>query len=328
MKSRKILITGGAGYVGAVLVPRLLADNYCVTVYDLMIYGENVLEKHPNLTIVKGDIRDPRLLETALSGCDAVIHLACISDESSYDLDPGRSKSINFDAFGPFVQAAKKAGVKRFIYASSSCVYGITNDAQATEDQPLGPLSGFSKHKALCETVLHQERAPGFVTCIVRPANICGYAPLQRLDIAVNALTHTAFKEGRIKVSGGTRIYPSIHIDDMVNLYLFLLGQPDARIDGKVYNAVSENSTLIELAETVRRVVREDLSIESEAEENTPSYPVSSDRMLHELGFKPSLTTEDAIRGLAATFQTGDVPNSFAYPRYSNVKMMQRVDLD
>ena len=172
-----VLVTGGAGYVGSVLVPKLLAAGHKVTVLDLYLYGREVfadLRGNPNLREVAGDIRDPAAVEDALAGCDAVIHLACISNDPSFELDPGLGKSINYDAFRPLVRAAKHGGVRRFVYASSSSVYGVKDDDNVTEDLPLEPLTDYSKYKALCETVLAEERVPGFVTLILRPSTVCG----------------------------------------------------------------------------------------------------------------------------------------------------------
>ena len=180
----------------------------------------------------------------------------------SYDLDPELGKSINYDAFRPLVQASKTAGVKRFIYASSSSVYGIKDEPEVTEDLQLEPLTDYSKFKALCEKVLEEERAPGFVTCTIRPSTVCGYARRQRLDVVVNILTNHAVNNGRVRVFGGSQKRPNIHIDDMANLYIYLLDQEDVKIDGGVFNAGYENHTLMELAEIVRKVVGGDLPID------------------------------------------------------------------
>ena len=163
---KRVMVTGGAGYVGSSLVPKLLAADYEVSVLDLYIYGDVFadLASNPKLTEVKGDLRNAADVRQALSGCDAVIHLACISNDPSFDLNPDLGRSINYDCFRPLVKASKDAGVKRFIYASSSSVYGIKNDVNVTEDLPLEPLTDYSKYKAMCEEVLEQEREPGFVT--------------------------------------------------------------------------------------------------------------------------------------------------------------------
>ncbi|MBI4968440.1 MAG: NAD-dependent epimerase/dehydratase family protein [Rhodospirillales bacterium] len=325
-----ILVTGGAGYVGSVLVPKLLQDGHKVTVLDLYLYGDAVLAPargHPNLREIKGDLRDPATVARALEGCDAVIHLACISNDPSYDLDPHLGKSINYDAFRPLVRAAKRAGVRRFVYASSSSVYGVKEGIEVTEDLTLEPLTDYSKFKALCEAELLAERAPGFVVCIVRPATVCGYAPRQRLDVVVNILTNLAVNTGRIKVFGGTQKRPNIHIEDMADLYRHILDQPDARIDGKIWNAGYENHTLLELAEIVKAVVGGDLAVEIHPTNDPRSYHVSSEKMRRELGFVPSHTIEDAVRGLVAALKDGRLPNSLDDPHYFNIKMMQKLNL-
>jgi len=174
-KTWSVLVTGGAGYVGSVLVPKLLAEGHNVAVLDLFMYGEDLFRdyrEHPRLREIKGDLRDPAAVRNALWGCDAVIHLACISNDPSFELDPELGRSINYDTFRPLVRAAKAAGVTRFIYASSSSVYGIKDEPEVTEELSLEPLTDYSKYKALCETVLQEERAPGFVTCILRPATV------------------------------------------------------------------------------------------------------------------------------------------------------------
>ncbi len=172
---QQVLVTGGAGYVGAVLVPKLLQAGYRVKVVDLYIYGEDVLsavKDHPGLEQIKGDIRDRPLLEKIIPGCAAVIHLACISNDPSFELDPYLGKSINYDAFVDLVDVAKNSGVKRFIYASSSSVYGIKETENVSEELPLQPLTDYSKYKAMCEDVLLANREPGFVTLILRPATV------------------------------------------------------------------------------------------------------------------------------------------------------------
>src|ERR1044072_1831757 len=156
------MVTGGAGYVGSVLVPQLLAAGHKVTVLDLFMYGDdvfNTVRDNPNLRLIKGDIRDEAAINEALRGNNAVIHLACISNDPSFELDPGLGKSINYDCFRPMVRAAKKAGIKRFIYASSSSVYGIKDEAEVTEELSCEPLTDYSKFKAMCETDLADEAA-------------------------------------------------------------------------------------------------------------------------------------------------------------------------
>lgn len=326
----KVLVTGGAGYVGSRLVPKLLARGHQVTVLDLYLYGDGIFDDlgaPAGLRQVKGDLRDPAAVREALRGCDAVIHLACISNDPSFDLDPALGRSINFDAFRPLVRAAREAGVARFIYASSSSVYGVKEACEVTEDLPLAPLTDYSRFKAACERVLEEERRPGFVTCTIRPATVCGYAPRLRLDLTVNILTNHAINKGRIRVFGGSQKRPNIHIEDMTDLYGLLLDLPGARIDGRVYNAGYENHTVMEIAQIVRDQVGPATEIVVEPTDDLRSYHVSSAKIAAELGFRATHSLGDAVRDLMAAFDAGKVPNSFENTRYFNIKRMQEVQL-
>lgn len=326
----KVLVTGGAGYVGAVLVPKLLAKGYKVKVLDLYLYGEDVLDSvkgHPNLEHVKCDIRDHVLLERVIPGCDAVIHLACISNDPSFELDLALGKSINYDAFIDLVKVSKGCGVRRFVYASSSSVYGIKDVPNVTEDLPLEPLTDYSKYKALCEDVLQEKRASGFATLIVRPATVCGYSPRLRLDLSVNILTNHAVTNRQIKVFGGEQMRPNIHIEDMVEFYIKSLEWPTMDIDGKIYNVGYHNHKVREIADVVKSVVGEDVEIVTTPTNDNRSYHVSSDKIKRELGFAPRHTIEDAVRDLVVAFQAGRIPNSMTDDRYYNIKRMQRLSL-
>ncbi|CCQ61650.1 NAD-dependent epimerase/dehydratase family protein [Crocosphaera watsonii] len=329
-KIRQVLITGGAGYVGSVLVPKLLRAGYEVKVIDLYLYGDHVLDEvkhHPNLEQIKGDIRNRDLLEKIMPGCDAVIHLACISNDPSFELDPGLGKSINYDAFLDLVDVAKENGVKRFIYASSSSVYGIKETENVTEDLPLEPLTDYSKYKALCEEVLLEKREPGFVTLILRPATVCGYSPRLRLDLTVNILTNHAVNNGKITVFGGEQKRPNIHIEDMTDLYVKCLEYPDQAIDGKIFNAGYENHKVKEIAEMVQNVVGEQVEIVTTPTNDNRSYHVSSDKIRQELGFVPQHSIEEASADLVKAFKAGLIPNSMTDTKYFNIKTMQAIEL-
>jgi len=327
---KRVLVTGGAGYVGSSLIPKLLTAGYEVSVLDLYLYGEDFFSPYranPALREIKGDIRDPKAIARAVAECDAVIHLACISNDPSFDLDPALGRSINFDSFRPLVQAAKRAGVRRFIYASSSSVYGIKDGVEVTEDLSLQPLTDYSKYKALCEDVLMEEREPGFVTVIVRPATVCGYAPRLRLDLTVNILTNLAINNGQITVFGGEQLRPNIHIEDMSDLYILLLQAPDNVVDAKVWNAGYQNHKVIEIAEMVRATIGSFVKVVVTATNDHRSYHVSSARIQRELGFKPRRSVQDAIGNLRDAFDEGKVPNSLTDDRYYNIKRMQRFQL-
>lgn len=314
MKSiKQVLITGGAGYVGAVLVPKLLDKGYQVKVLDLYLHGEDVLDTvkdNPNLEQIKGDIRNRALLEKLIPGIDALIHLGCISNDPSFELDPQLGKSINYDAFFGLVEVSKHCGVKRFIYASSSSVYGIKGEEEVTEDLPLEPLTDYSKYKALCEEVLLREQSPDFTVLIIRPATICGYSPRLRLDVTVNILTYLALTTGRITVFGGQQKRPNIHIEDMTDLYVRLLELPDEMIAGKIFNVGYKNYRVLEIAEMVQKVVGKDrVEITITPTNDNRSYHIYSEKIGRELGFVPKHTIEDAIKDLCDAFKAGKIPN-------------------
>ncbi len=332
----QVLVTGGAGYVGAVLVPRLLSKGYRVRVLDLYMFGDHALDavkSHPHLEQFKGDIRNQALLKQVLGGCDAVIHLACISNDPCFELDPPLGRSINYDAFGPLVRISKETSIRRFIHASSSSVYGISDDEGVTEDHPLAPITDYSKYKALCEFILLEEESSDFTTVVVRPATICGYSPRQRLDLTVNILTNHAVNLGRITVFGGVQIRPNIHINDIVDLYLMLLEVPEKIIAGKIYNAGYENYTITEIAKMVKNVVqqeapgREKIEIVTTPSNDCRSYHISSEKIKGELGFVPKRSIEDAVHDLAEALRSGKIPNPMTDIHYYNIKTMQALNL-
>lgn len=316
--------------MGAVLVPKLLQKGYQVRVLDLYLFGERVLEAvmgHPNLEQIKGDIREQVVVRRALQGCDAIIHLACISNDPSFALNPALGRSINYEAFGPLVQISKESGVRRFVYASSSSVYGVKSESNVTENLPLEPLTDYSKYKALCEPVLLSVREPGFATLILRPATVCGYSPRLRLDLTVNILINHAVNNRKIPVFGGQQMRPNIHIEDVTDLYVKSLEWPDDAIDGKIFNAGYENRQVIEIADIVRRVVGKDVEVVTAPTDDNRSYHISSDKIRRELGFEPKKTIEDAVRDLYMAFADGLIPNPMTDIRYYNVETMQRLQL-
>ncbi len=336
MNRGTVLVTGGAGYVGGILIPKLLNQGYSVRVIDLYLFGEHIwgeVDNHPHLEQFKGDIRDQTLLEQIIPGCDSVIHLACISNDPSFELDPELGRSINFDAFEPLVRISKDSGVRRFVYASSSSVYGVSEIPDVTEDHPLIPLTDYSKYKSLCEPILLEQQSKSFIPLVLRPATVCGYSPRQRLDLTVNILTNHAINNGRITVFGGEQMRPNINIEDMTDLYLKILELPEAKISGKIYNAGYQNHTVKELAEMVKRVVEREISngkkidIVTTPSDDKRSYHISSEKIKRELGFIPKYSVEDAILSLVNAFKSGKLPNSMTDPRYFNIKTMQQLQL-
>ncbi len=327
---KTVLVTGGAGYVGSVLTPLLLKAGYMVRVLDLFLYGKHVLDEvkdHENLQLIHGDLRDQALLRKSLAGCDAVIHLACISNDPSFELDASLARTINYDAFIPLVEIAKDSGVKRFIYASSSSVYGIKDDPNVTEELELKPLTDYSKYKALCEEELQKRRVQGFTVLTVRPATVCGYSPRLRLDLSVNILTNHAINKGKITVFGGDQLRPNFHVRDCAELYVKSLSWPAEKIDGKIYNAGYQNLSINAIADLVRSVVGKNVAIETTPTNDNRSYHISSDKIKRELGYEPRYTIEDAVRELKAAFETGKVKDPMTNSLYFNIKRMQELKL-
>jgi nucleoside-diphosphate-sugar epimerase len=332
LRFKNVLITGGAGYVGSLLTPQLLERGYAVTVYDIMYFGDEFLpKKHPRLTVMQGDIRDVAKLRRSLKGVDVVIHLACISNDASFELDENLSTSINLHAFEPLVVAAKEAGVKRFIYASSSSVYGVSDSPDVTEEHPLVPLTLYNKYKGMCEPLLWKHQSKDFVCVTIRPATLCGYAPRQRLDLSVNILANHAINAGKITVFGGSQKRPNLHVQDMCDLYKLLLEMPDERIAGQTFNAGFQNLSIMEIAQIAKRVVQQefpdkgDIPIVTTPTDDIRSYHVNSDKIQRVLGFKPRYSVEDAVRDLCKAFKRGKLPNSLQDTSYFNVRRLKEL---
>jgi nucleoside-diphosphate-sugar epimerase len=327
--SSRVLVTGGAGYVGSALVPRLLGAGYDVVVYDLMYFGSDHLPKHPKLMVVTGDIRDTAKFRWACEGVGAVIHLACISNDPSFELDESLSTTINYDCFEPMVIAAKEAGVTRFIYASTSSVYGVSDAPDVTEDHPLVPITLYNKYKGMCEPLLFKHQSPDFTCVTIRPSTVCGYAPRQRLDLAVNILTSAAINNRKITVFGGEQMRPNLHIDDMCDLYELLLTLPKEKIAGQTFNAGYRNMKVGEIAEVVRKVVEEEfpelkpIEIVRTPSNDIRSYHVNSDKIRRALGFTPKRSVEDAVRDLCRAVRQGLIPDSTTNDGYYNVRTMK-----
>ena len=313
--------------MGAVLIPQLLKEGYDVTVLDLMIYGEDTLPKHPRLIAVKGDIRDQELLKQIIPDHDAVIHLACISNDPSFELNPELGKSINLDAFRPLVEISKNASIKRFIYASTSSVYGIKDESDVHENMELEPLTDYSRFKADCEKILADYQSEDFTTVTIRPATVCGYSPRQRLDVIVNILTNLAYNKREITVFGGDQLRPNIHIQDMVEAYMILLTAPKEKIAGEIFNAGYENKPVKELAGTVKSVVGEDVQLVTTPTDDNRSYHISSRKIKEELGFEAKHTIREAVEDLCDAFNKNLFPDPLGNEMYFNIKRMHNLRL-
>lgn len=329
---RKILVTGGAGYIGSALVPHLLGEGYEVTVFDILYFGDDFLPKdNPQLRVVKGDIRDTASFAAACEGQDAVLHLACISNDASFELDERLSTTVNLDAFEPMVVAARKAGVKRFIYASTSSVYGVSDQPDVTEDHPLVPLTLYNKYKGMCEPMLLRHTDDNFVGVIFRPATVCGYAPRARMDLTVNILTNHAVNNGTITVFGGSQLRPNLHIQDYIDLCVLLLNAPKEKIANGIFNCGYQNLSVMEIAHLVKGVVEEvfperaPIDIVTKPTDDIRSYHINSDKIARVLGFKPRRSVEQAVRDLCEAFSAGKLPDSMSNDWYYNVRLLKKL---
>jgi nucleoside-diphosphate-sugar epimerase len=329
-----VLVPGGAGYVGSILVPKLVRAGHRVRVVDLYLYGDDVLAaaRGERLEEIRGDVRDAATMRKALEGVDTIVHLACISNDPSFELDPALARTINYDAFLMLLDLLSRSAVRRFVFASTSSVYGIKAEENVTEELPLEPLTDYSKYKVLCEAELSRARLPDTTWVTIRPATVCGWSPRLRLDLSVNILTNHAVNTGRITVFGGAQKRPNIHIEDITDLYVDLVGRPDAQIHGRVFNAGWENHSIGAIAAQVKDVVeragaRRGIEIVTSPTNDTRSYHISSERIKRELGYEPRRTIADAVRDLAGAMRDGRVTDPMTGIRYYNIKTMQAVRL-
>lgn len=329
MSSRSVVVFGGGGYVGSALVPILLSKNFKVKVFDTFWYGRSVFASvadNPNLELITGDIRDIYAVSEVLKNTTDVIHLACISNDPSFDLNPSLGKSINLDSFPPLVNIAKLSGVQRFIYASSSSVYGVKQEERVTEELTLEPLTDYSKFKAICEEIILEKNSTDFMCTVVRPATICGVSTRQRFDLSVNILTNHAINLRKITVFGGEQFRPNLHIQDMVRAYVHILTQ-EKNTKSLIFNIGGENLSLNQIALKVREQIDFNLSIEHRETDDLRSYRVDSSRISNELGFKTIYSVEQAIKDLQIAFIEKKYNNSLNNSTYFNIQRMKELNL-
>ena len=329
-KSKTILITGGAGYVGSLLSEQLSSNGFNVIIYDTCFYGKEHIRNNKNLKLIQADIRDKSSFESAIHGVDQIIHLACISNDPSFALNENLCKTINYDCFEDLVRISKKNGVSRFIYASSSSVYGYSDSDNVTEEHELVPLTLYNKFKAMCEPILEKYLDSKFVGVTIRPATLCGYAPRCRLDLSVNILTNHAVNNNKITVlGGGEQKRPNLDVRDMCRAYKTVLDASEDKINNEVFNVSYDNKKIIELAKMVKTNTekffnKNNIEIEVKSETvDKRSYHVNSDKIKNILGFEAKFSIDDAIISLCQAFKDGHLPNSLSDPSYINVDTLK-----
>ena len=322
---KKILLIGGGGYVGSRLVDYLKL-NYEVTVYDLFIYGDTINE-NKSVFKIKGDIRDLNLLKEIIPKHEIIIHLACISNDPSFDLNPDLGKSINFDPFESLIKISKDNGIKRFIYASSSSVYGIKNENNVDENCSLEPITDYSIFKAKCEEILLKYTDRSFIGTIIRPATVCGYSKRQRLDLVVNILTNFAYNKGEILVYGGSQLRPNINIKDMCRAYIKILESNEQDIKGEIFNVGYENNSVNDLAKIVSENIQKKVLIKNVPTDDNRSYHISSKKILNKIGFKNKFDIKDAVCEIRDAFKKNLFKDPLNNEIYFNIRRMKSLNL-
>jgi nucleoside-diphosphate-sugar epimerase len=323
---KRILITGGAGYIGSVLTRKMLALGFEVVLLDAFFCtnsGIRTLRDQRSLKVIEGDIRDRARLKASLIGVDAVVHLAALANDPSAELDPELTRQINLDSYPVLLEEAIAAGVRRFINLSSIAVYGINYDNNVTEDDSLNPLTEYARCKAQSEAVVKEYNSEKFTTVSLRCGTVCGWSPRMRFDLCANTLAAYAISRKILTVWGGTQQRPQIHVDDVSHFIVALVDIPQAKIGGRVFNAAGYNTTVQEIAETIRAVLGDELQlITGPARADERTYHVSSERITAELGFTTKKTIRDAVVEIMEAYQDGrwENPDDAVY---HNIQMMK-----
>ncbi|MBF0109946.1 MAG: NAD(P)-dependent oxidoreductase [Magnetococcales bacterium] len=326
----RVLVTGGCGYIGSRLVPSLLAANHDVTVLDALIFGPSTLPDHPRLRLIEGDIRDTSHLREAMRGQERVIHLAFLSNDPDFRLDPAIARDVNLKGFENTLEAALSAGIDRWIQASSCSVYGTGNSSESFVDEthPPMPLTDYARHKASCDHLLLGTRRRGFAPVSLRAATVCGYAPRQRMDLTFNRFVIEGYLKRRIVVERSQRYRPHLSLSDLVALYLRVLEAPEETVSGAIFNAAYGNHTLAQSAQTLAAHMGPDVVVQTSATDTADerSYRISSRLVERRLGFHPRERLTDAADGLIDAVKRGLLVAPETNPAYDNRIMQQRHD--
>ena len=330
MRSKNVLITGGSGYVGTKLTQEILKkDEINIFNYDISLYGDEHLPNNKRYKYLKKDLRNKKAFKEALvdNKIDTVLHLACISNDPTFELKSEISKIINFECFEDLVKISKENKVKKFIYASTCSVYGVSDSPNVTEEHKLVPMTDYNKYKAMCEPILQKYLDNSFHGLIIRPATVCGFSEKMRFDLTVNILTNYAYNKGFIKVYGGEQTRPNIHIDDMCRLYRLLLSINFKDINGEIFNAGTENLKVIDIAKKIQKIMKEDynktVELKVEHSDDKRSYQINSDKIQKILKFNFYKNVDDAIKDLLENFEKGTLKDTFN-SKWQNIQVLKQ----
>jgi nucleoside-diphosphate-sugar epimerase len=321
--NKTILVSGGTGYIGSILVPELLAHGYAVIVLESGLTSAPLVT--PDITLIRGDVRVPADYEALLDGVDAAVHLASVVGDPACNADKDLAWETNYLGTVRLANACRRAGVRRFIYASTCSNYGWQESGTVDEEAPLNPQSVYAQTKILAEHYLLSVRDGAFDPYLLRFSTVYGLSPRMRFDLAVNVMTVRAALEGRVTVHGGEQWRPFIHVRDAASAILAALEHPADAATPKIYNvgADEENYRLREVGELVaQEVPSSELTIEA-AQTDNRSYRVSFARVQRDLGFSCRYRVADGIREIRDAARAGAYAD-FAQPLYSNHLLMLR----
>jgi nucleoside-diphosphate-sugar epimerase len=329
-KIERVLVVGGAGYLGSTLVPQLLKRNYQVRVLDSLMFGDvslNAVRDHPNFELKVGDVRDIEAVVGAMKSCDAVIHLAAIVGDPACDENKPLAAEINRAATRMLIDIARGYGVQRFLFASTCSVYGAC-DYLVDEHTSPAPLSVYAHTKVDSENLLLESADDTFTTCILRMGTLFGLSPRPRFDLVVNLLTGRAATIGKITVFNGQQWRPFVHVKDAARAFVLALEANPAVVSRQIFNVgdYNLNYQLSEVSDKIAQIVP---TVEVQHVDNSDhrNYRVSFDKIHRRLGFASEMTLEDGIREIYEAILSDGIHDVSA-TEFSNLAVVKALSLN